>query len=249
MRRARYIAVIFFLAAVSPCREARGEPPVGPPQWMVRADVRMVSISPAQALTLVPRLTDPRNVNAACARLQTMIAHGEAELIAWPVVCTRSGERGAAESAEEFKYPTESTPPHPPQDVPAQNFRTFDLPDIRVMDVPDAFEVRNLGPSLEIEPLVSADGRHISVTVSAHIVRLLRMRHFRFEKWPSGLESSVHQPEFATSQVTTSLDLESGHTTLLGSFIVPHPKPHVELFILHATATAAGSGKPQISNP
>lgn len=244
MCEARYIAVIFLLAAVSPCREARGETPVGPPQWMVRADVRMVSISTAQALTLLPRLIDPRNVDAACARLQTMIARGEAELIAWPVVCTRSGISGVAESAEEFKYPTEPDPPHFPQAVGALN-----IPDIRVMDVPTSYEVRHLGPALEIEPLVSADGRSISVTIAATLVRLLRMRHFHFEKWPSGLDTTVHRPEFATSRVATSLELENGQTTLLGSFIVPHPKPHVELFILRATATAAGLGKPQISSP
>lgn len=225
MKGFRHIAAIVSLTAALAFAQAENAAvPANQTEWTVCVDVQMVSITPRLALKLVPELTERKSVDAAFARLQEMIVSGEAELLAWPRVCVGSGVRGLAESVEKQIYPTDFQNPH------GANF---------IRDL-DSLECRNLGPTLEIEPSVSADGRSIAINIHAQFVRLIAMKEFRDRESSWAMKWLIHRPDFASSMVTTQLDLANGQRTLLGSFVASSPQPHVEIFILHATATAAG---------
>ncbi len=226
----RIAVIVFFTAALSFAQAEKDAVPAEQTEWTVCADVQMVSIKPQAALKLLPELVERKTVDAAFVRLQEMIVSGEAELLAWPRVCVRSGVRGVAESFEELISPTDQPPPGgTPGPIAQSNNHINEF---------GSFEIRNLGPSLDIEPVVSADGRSISINIHAEFVRLIAMKEFRHREYSWAMKWLIHRPDFASSGVTTTLDVANGPRVLLGSFVVSSPQPRVELFILHATATA-----------
>jgi hypothetical protein len=98
---------------------------------------------------------------------------------------------------------------------------------------PTAFETRNVGVMLEIEPVLGPDGRTIDISLVPQHVRFLGMRKAIVEHTGTEDKVIVEQPEFLTNKVTTSIQVVDGEHTLLGVFKVNDPPGTVELFILH----------------
>ena len=239
MKARRHLAV--WLAACAGCTLpcAAGEKA---PVWMVRVDVQMVSIPPQQALSLVPRLRDGRTVEAAVATLQTMIAKKQATLLAWPVLWTPSGERGVAETNAETMYPTEFDPPSVPSSPGPPLVSVPPPPPVKVWPVnpflrghpPIAFEIRNVGPQIEVEPEVSGDGRSVELSAILRYVRFNGFDRFVTGNFPGGIESTDERARFAVSQTSGQFFATTGKPLLAGCFHFQGKEPHVELFILRA---------------
>lgn len=224
-----------FLALVA----AAGFGEFEPSTWDVRVEVQMVSIAPRDALTLIPALRDCETAETGFMRLQKMIAHGSATLLAWPMVWTPSGTRAVCETIEEFRYPTGFNPPPYAQTVAPGKWDSFLAPvfnDSMRGTVPTAFETRNTGPTLEVEPTVGFAGKQIAILIIPRIVRHLGFSEYVDGTFPNGAVSRGLQPEFRAAQLQTYLRVPSGKPVLIASFVVPKPEPHVELFILRATA-------------
>lgn len=218
------------------------------PVWTVKVEVQMVAVTPLDALELVPELRGERSIEAAVQKLQGMIANEEAELLGWPIAVARSGTRSVAETAEEVRYPTEFDPP-----VLPQNFSIAPSP----LDwlwlrgglgwtaiTPTAFETRNSGQTLEVEPLVEASGARVALSITAQCVRLVKFHEFRGEKALNGIEGVMVQPEFSCYKLTGSLTARSGRWMLLSSSVEQQPKPRVILFLLRAVAMRGASEQP-----
>ena len=211
---------------------------------MVRVDVQMVSISPLHALDLVPRLRDPRTIEAAVAKLQSMIAKKEATLLAWPVVWTPGGQMGTAETAEEKRYPTE---PGAPAGIP-QGFvmppRLFSLPpwsNLLRGGVPVAIETRRTGPMIEVEPAVADDGRSIELNAMLQYVRCAGFARFVDGKFPGAIGNHIERAEFVVTRTVSPFLVATGRAVLAGCFYFQGKVPHVELFILRATTRRTAS--------
>lgn len=139
-------------------------------------------------------------------------------LLSAPRVTTRSGQRAVIEIIREFRYPTEFE---------------FD-PGAKVI-TPKAFETRNIGVTLEVEPKVRIDGP-IELELVPQVVRLegymrasdgqpvpllngrsvgadMTLKDFAAVKFPS---DTVLQPVFSTHKLTTSVSLFSDNTVVLG---------------------------------
>jgi hypothetical protein len=198
----------------------------------MRVDVQMVSISVADARALVPEFQTRQKANAAWARLQEMIAQGQAELLAWPVVWLRTGnDRGSSEGCLEDRHPTEYTPPMIPQTI------STDLPPHPVWgsNTPTAFETRNTGAMLDVTAVKAAgDGTEVDLAIVSEFSRRIRTHEWRIQRSPLGVEGVATQPDFQTSKVDTSLWLHRDEPSLIGVFLQSEPAPHVELHILHA---------------
>ncbi|HSI11961.1 MAG TPA: hypothetical protein VK961_07950 [Chthoniobacter sp.] len=229
---ALYVAA-FAVITAPPARSQDADPPIPPAQ--IRVDVQMVSIPVSEAGRLVPALQDRKKANDAWTRLQAMIASGEASLTAWPVLQLQNRQRGAIESIAEFRYQTEFNPPQGPgmpfPPAPRIVASTWGP------KTPSAFETRNTGCTLEAEATIEQDSKVISLNLVAQMVRLLEIRKWHTQASPAGVSGVQEQPDFQTLKITTSLDARSMQPELIGVFVVPEPKPHVELFILHAKAT------------
>ena len=209
-------------------------------KWNVQVEMQIVALPEDLAVPLVPDFLDEKKIEAAYAKLQMLIASGKAKLVGWPILTTMSGQRAVIESIEEMRFPSEFKQPgvevaKPPAGKEAEKAEpkpaasTFDA-------TPAAFETRNAGVTLEIEPVVSADGHSISVNLVPQHVRLHTYKKSTLELPRDGTKLVVEQPEFHTSKVTTSLTLQNGERKFLGAYKVADPAGHMEFFILKVGA-------------
>lgn len=205
-------------------------------KWNVQVEMQIVALPEDLAVPLVPEFLDEKKIDAAYAKLQTLIASGKATLVAWPILTTTSGQRAVIESIEEMRFASEFKLPGVAAAAPADEPETGKAepkPNATTFDAtPAAFETRNAGVTLEIEPVVSPDGRTIDVNLRPQHVRLHAYKKSTIELPRDGTKLVVEQPEFHTSKASTSLTLQNGQRKFLGAYKVADPAGHMEFFIL-----------------
>ena len=166
------------------------------------------------------------------------------DLLSAPRVTTKSGQRAVIEVIREFKYPTEFQPPQIPQNV-GGNFTSSGLinPITGLSSggnqgsfpvtptTPTAFEVRNTGVTLEVEPVVGPDEYTIDLNLVPQVVEFEG-----FINYGSPIQTSstnalgvsitnvitpnvINQPIFSTRKVTTSVSVYDGNTVVLGGLM------------------------------
>lgn len=156
------------------------------------------------------------------------------DLMSAPKVTTKSGKKAIVRVVREFPYPTEFNPPEPP---PVQSGSSTVLvvsgtlsTGIVTPSTPTAFETRNLGVTLEVEPVVGADGYTIDLNLSPEVVEFDGFINYGtpiFGPVFTGLgftsvvltENVINQPIFSTRKVTTSVSVWDGQTVALGGLI------------------------------
>lgn len=142
---------------------------------------------------------------------------GTVKLLESCVVMCRSGQKATVESICEMIYPTEYEPPgHEPIPPP-----TPKKPSVRP-NLFVAFETRNTGTTLEVEPTLSEDGKIIDLRLVPEIVQLIRVDTFmeHVDKWG---DASSRMPVFATWRLSTGVTLMAGQFEMIG---VITPKPN-----------------------
>ena len=158
------------------------------------------------------------------------------DTLASPKVTTKSGQRAVIEIIREFRYPTEFTPPQIPQTfgntggLLGGGASTGSFP--VTPTTPTAFETRNTGVTLEVEPVIGPDGYTIDLNLVPQVVEFEG-----FINYGSPITSSVtnpitgtssttvitpnviNQPIFSTRKITTSVSVFDGSTVVLGGLI------------------------------
>ncbi len=167
------------------------------------------------------------------------------DLLSAPRVTTKSGQRAVIEIIREFRYPTEFEPPQIPQTFGnglgnsggiigglnplAQSNSGGSFP--VTPTTPTAFETRNTGVTLEVEPVVGADGYTIDLNLVPQVVEFEG-----FVNYGSPIQTSstnllgqsvvniitpnvINQPIFSTRKVTTSVTVFDGQTVVLGGLM------------------------------
>ncbi|MHA3775337.1 hypothetical protein ACXR0O_27760 [Verrucomicrobiota bacterium sgz303538] len=232
----RLVAFVIMIFAANSLRagdlEGKTEAKVAT-HFNVTAECQMVLLSQKAALALLPELLDDDKIEAAFARLQTMIEQGEAHLEANLVATSEAGKKSVANATEEMRYPTEWDPPHLPNQLPKDK-------EVEVLKnwpivgfTPTAFETRNLGPILELEPLaLPSGGRTLEAAVTAQHVRFLRWTQYDAGRLPTGERLDIPQPQFHEIKNSSTLRLKSGQRVLLGAHKVGDEEGRMELFLL-----------------
>ncbi len=168
------------------------------------------------------------------------------DLLSAPRVTTKSGQRAVIEIVREFRYPTQFEPPQIPQ-----NFRGGDSFSSTINPLtglvssgsgssgsfpvtpttPTAFETRNTGVTLEVEPVVGPDGVTIDLNLVPQVVEFEG-----FINYGSPIQTTstnilgvtqtniltpniINQPVFSTRKVTTSVSVWDGQTVVLGGLM------------------------------
>lgn len=227
----------------------------------LQIDLQIIALPTETAMSLIGPLRDPAQIDKTIAKLHEMIAAKKAVLVGWPMVITKSGNRAVTENIDEQRYATEYSPatvpatdnpstpqadPNKPETKPAaeeaaapakktaapakEAAKTAPLPDGPVTAT--AFETRNTGVTLEIEPVLGPDGCHIDMQLAPQHTSLVRFE--KITTIAAGKECTVEQPLFHTNKVTTNITVRDGQSTLLGTFQAGKPEGWMELFILKA---------------
>ncbi len=165
------------------------------------------------------------------------------DLMSAPKVTTKSGRKAVVRVVREFPYPTEFNPPEVP--APATSTSSsggtiqtiVSTTSLVTPTTPTAFEVRNVGVTLEVEPVIGPDNYTIDLNLSPEVVEFDGFINYgspvigptfnpaliavtgtgigTFEITPN----VINQPIFSTRKVTTSVSIWDGQTVGLGGLI------------------------------
>jgi general secretion pathway protein D len=167
------------------------------------------------------------------------------DLLSAPRLTTKSGQRAVIEIVREFRYPTQFQPPQIPQTVGSTNGTGGGAAAIPVTPTtPTAFETRNTGVTLEVEPVVGPDGITIDLNLVPQVVEFEGFINYgspilapastsAFPFTINGVlnlitsttpasvitENVINQPIFSSRKVTTSVSVWDGQTVVLGGLI------------------------------
>ncbi len=151
-------------------------------------------------------------------------------IMASPTIVTKSGQRSSVSVSREFRYPTEFDPPQIPQTVgdptPGSGVGIFAPPVVPVTPTtPTAFEKRDIGYSLEVEPVVGENGKTVDLNLVPSSVEFEGFIDYgepialTGTAAPAGAIATpnhIYQPIFRTNKITTSVSVWDGNTIVLG---------------------------------
>ena len=167
------------------------------------------------------------------------------DLMSAPKVTTKSGNKAVVKVVRNFPYPTEFNPPEPPPAATGTGASTailvtgFVSQGIVTPSTPTAFETRDVGVTLEVEPVVGPDNYTIDLNLSPEVVEFEGFINYGSPILgpfvPLDIAGNpipgtsitttiltpnvVNQPIFSTRKVTTSVSIWDGQTVALGGLI------------------------------
>src|SRR5438094_5424258 len=151
------------------------------------------------------------------------------DLLSAPRVTTKSGQRAVIEIVREFRYATQFTPPQVPNITGGGGGTGTVSISVVTPTTPTAFETRNTGVTLEVEPVVGPDGVTIDLNLVPQVVEFEGFVNYgspifgiNHSILTNALNSQVlltqnviNQPIFSTRKVTTSVSVYDGSTVVL----------------------------------
>lgn len=213
-----------------------------PPAPNVRVEVQMVRMDLQKGLPLLPNLRDAGSIEGVFSQIQKMIEAGEATLVGWPEIVTKSGQRAVTEDIQEVRFATEYNGAQPAESSTSGEKKAPTKPAMPAhggAPVPTAFETRNAGVTLEVESVLGPDGKTIDLNIVPQSVRLLEFVAVASGRDANGHDWKIEQPRFYTAKTTTSLSVQAGQRVLLAEFRGPEGSEEIEFFILKAEVTGA----------
>ena len=160
------------------------------------------------------------------------------DLLSAPKVTTKSGQRAIIEIVREFRYPTEFTQPQIPQIASSTGTTVVGgattVPVVVTPTTPTKFDTRNTGVTLEVEPVVGADGAIIDLNLVPQVVEFEGFINYGSPINAVGVNTAagisvsspvlltsnvINQPIFSTRKVTTSVQVADGQTVVLGGLM------------------------------
>lgn len=158
------------------------------------------------------------------------------DLLSAPSVLARSGQRAKIEVIREFIYPTEYDPPEIPNQFGSIGGITtggtsagggFPV----TPATPTAFETRNTGVTLEVDPVLGADQFTIDLNLAPEVVEFDGFINYGSPIQTTSVnalgliepviitENRIEMPVFNTRKVTTQVTIWDGQTVALGGLI------------------------------
>ena len=189
--------------------------------------------------TLADFLSDRDNAAASGTRvaLDPLIEQGKAAVVRTMMARARSGQRAKAESIDELIYSDQFTVPQASDDGK-----------LIARSVPDATITRNIGTTVEIDP-VRAGGDKVDLHLAAEIVS-----HIGDRTWGKDV-AEVEVPDFYRMSAVTQLRLKNGQPRLAGTFrpdksLQPQgERTDASRLLLFVTARLSPDGEEEIVYP
>lgn len=167
------------------------------------------------------------------------------DLMTAPRTLAKSGQRAKIELIKEFIYPTEFDPPEIPESVGialVDNDVSFDDGQQEAVGdgfapitpaTPTAFEARNLGVTLEVEPVIGEDNRTVDLNIVPEFVEFLGFIDYGSDITqvsqasggnPIVTQNDILQPIFRKNALSTSVTVWDGHTIVIGGLLSEEAK-------------------------
>ncbi|GAA5496954.1 hypothetical protein Rhal01_03142 [Rubritalea halochordaticola] len=177
---------------------------------VIQMQVEYIEVPQATVLELMYGEKKSADDSKLRAELQKMLKEGKATMMESQMVVSRSGEKATSESIREYIYPTEYEPSEVPNKVDANGEETGEgLRSLATPPTPTAFETRNLGSTLEVEPILSEDGFTVDVRFAPELVW-----HVKNEVWAEWRDdrgnADIKMPVMYTMRVNTGLTVTTG---------------------------------------
>lgn len=181
----------------------------------VRVQVEFIEMSHEELTNLMikPRAgANDQDLRDACTKL---VEQNKATILETTSIIARSGDKAATESITEFIYPTEWKPYElanqleaPESDEAPKALEFIPQP------IPSAFETRNLGTTLQVEPTLGEDSRTIALRLAPELVY-----HVGNENWSQWVtkkgDGSIKMPSIYSLRLSTALIMIDGQPCLV----------------------------------
>lgn len=194
-------------------------PPYNDPPRMVQVQVEFVELS-HETLTKLLFLRSPKSADATELRkqVQELVTKNEAKVLETQIIVCKSGQKATTESIHEVIYPTEYEPMTMPQ-----TSKKSDEP-MGTRDVicnspatPTAFDTRNVGSTLEVEPTISGDNRMTDLRFVPEFVWYNGNVVWHEGKDLAGNPFKISMPDFYCARLNTSITCIDGQYTFAGA--------------------------------
>ena len=172
------------------------------------------SASPA-AFRLLGAFTDPQFQ----ATVRAISQKKGVDLMSVPSVITRSGIKAEINLVRELIFPTEFEPPEIPQNIGGGGVAPV------TPSTPTAFDMRKVGITLEVEPVISEDGRKVDLTLLPESTEFEGFIDYGVDinNSTSGavqiVQNDILQPVFRSNKLSTGVTIWDGATVVLGGVI------------------------------
>jgi len=143
--------------------------------------------------------------------VQELVREGDATVLESMMVTARSGQRAKAESILEVIYPTEYDSPKIPEEVELSG--RAEAPVTAVL--PTAFETRNVGTTVEVDPVIGRDNATIDLNLAPE-----KVEHQGYSIWPNDEVEAKFKtmlPTFYTMRFSTQVTALDGRYVFLGT--------------------------------
>ncbi|MEI8235261.1 MAG: Amuc_1098 family type IV pilus outer membrane protein [Verrucomicrobiota bacterium] len=147
------------------------------------------------------------------------------DLLSSPRVTCKSGQEADISIVREFKYPTEYNPPQVPTSGSSLMITVTPT-------TPTAFDVKQVGVVLHVQPTVGADGSTIDLQLEPQVVEFEGFINYGSPIYGMGISffdfsastvlltpNVINQPIFSTRKVRTSVSIWDGQTVMLGGLM------------------------------
>ena len=198
----------------------------------IRVQVEFIDVSHEQLTELLFAPKAQASDAELRKKVTQLVKDGKATIVETMLCIARSGQKATSESIEEFIYPTEYEPAQLPDDSSSKDKEKEKDKDANkpkttrstdaVGPTPTAFETRNLGSTLEIEPTLAEDNKIIDLRFVPEIVYHVGNNIWAEWRGEHG-NSPIQMPTFYTLRLNTAVTLADGQY-LLAAAISPKNK-------------------------
>lgn len=169
-------------------------------------------------------LRDQSKADATALRkdLQKMVAEKKAKVVDTIIVVARSKQKATSESIMEYIYATEYEPAEIPNTVNIPE-KKITAQDVKVMEwmrtppTPTAFEPRNVGGNLEVEPTLTEDGKQVDLRFAWEIVDHEGEKAWLKYKDTMNNTYKIEMPKFYVKRISTAISCAPASYTFVAA--------------------------------
>ena len=217
-----FVGLLLAAVAVSQAQQATTQDPFeesGAAPKLIRVQVEFIDVSHEQLTELM--FGDHSSTNDTELRQQAgnLVANQKATVVETMICIAKSAQKATTESIQEFIYPTEYEPAAVPvaEQTNAAGDKTvaYDK-ELASGPTPRAWDTRNVGSTLEVEPNLSADGKLIDLRLVPEIV--YHTGEFTWTEWHDQRgHADIKMPMFYTLRTNTSVLVVPGQPLLVAA--------------------------------